>query len=71
MKRYGDNLPSSCEDESENEHGGAAQVIRGGCSVRFEMLDFIMSAEPPKKHKPRYSFNFLKLGQKQTNVIPE
>ena len=67
MKRYGDNLPFKCEDEIVNEHGGAAQVIRGGCSVRFEMLDFIMSAEPPKKRKSLNVFSFLKLGRKKNN----
>jgi len=67
MKRYGDNLPSKCEDEIVNDHGGAVQVIRGGCGVRFEMLDFIMSAEPPKKRKPLNMFSFLKLGRKKNN----
>jgi len=66
MKRYGDNLPSKCEDEIVNEHSGAVQVIRGGCGVRFEMLDFIMSAEPPKKRKSPNIFAFLKLGRKKT-----
>lgn len=29
MKRYGNNLPSKCEDEIVNDHNGAVQVIRG------------------------------------------
>lgn len=65
MKRYGDNLPSKCEDEFMNEPGGAVQVIRGGCSVRFEMLDFVMSAEPSKKRKSLNIFSILKLGRKE------
>lgn len=54
MKRYGDNLPSKCEDEIVNERGGAVQVIRGGCSVRFEMLAYLQPAEPLKKRKSLY-----------------
>ena len=67
MKRYGDNLPSKCEDELVNDCDGAVQVIRGGCGVRFEMLDFIMSAETPKKQKTSNIFSFLKLGRKKNN----
>jgi len=67
MKRYGDNLPSKCEDEIVNEHGGAVQVIRGGCGVRYEMLAYLQPADTPKKHKPLNIFSFLKLGQKKTS----
>ena len=69
MKRYGDNLPSSntLEEDAENERGKTVQVIRGGCGVRFEMLDFIMSAEPPKKRNTSNIFSFLKLGRKKND----
>jgi len=67
MKRYGDNLPSKCEDEIENDHSGAVQVIRGGCSVRYEMLAYLQPAEPPKKRKSLNIFSFLKFGRKKTS----
>ena len=67
MKRYGDNLPSRCEDEIVNERGGAVQVIRGSCAVRYDMLDFILNTEPPKKRKSLNIFSFLKLGRKKTS----
>jgi hypothetical protein len=67
MKRYGDNLPSKCEDEIVNDHCGAVQVIRGSCAVRYEMLDFLMSAEPPKKQKTSNIFSFFKVGQKKNS----
>jgi len=67
MKRYGDNLPDKYDDERVNEHGGMVQVIRGGCGVRYEMLDFIMGAEPPKKHKPLKIFSLLKFGRKKSS----
>lgn len=66
MKRYGDNLPSKCEDEIVNERGGAVQVIRGSCAVRYDMLDFILNTEPPKKRRSLNIFSFLKLGKKKT-----
>lgn len=66
MKRYGDNLPSKYEDESENKSGGMVQVIRGGCTVRYDMLDFIRDTEPLKQHKPLNIFTFLKFGQNKT-----
>lgn len=45
MRRYGDNRPSSNtqEEGAENDHGKVIQIIRGDCSVRYGMLDFIMS----------------------------
>jgi len=67
MKRYGDNLPSKCEDEIVNEHGGAVQVIRGGCSVRYEMLAYLQPADTPQKRKPLNIFSFLKFGRKKTS----
>lgn len=67
MKRYGDNLPSKCEDEIVNDRGGAVQVIRGSCAVRYDMLDFILNTEPPKKQKTSSFFSFLKLGRKKNN----
>lgn len=60
MKRYGDNLPSKGDDEVEHDHDRMPQVIRGGCSVRYEMLDFIMGAEAPKNHKPLMIFSLFK-----------
>ena len=66
MKRYGDNLPSKCEDERVNVHGGTVQVIRGGCSVRYEMLAYLQPADTPKKHKPLNIFSLFKFGRKQT-----
>ena len=67
MKRYGDNLPSKCEVEIVNERGGAVQVIRGSCAVRYEMLDFILNTEPPKKQKTSNIFSFLKFGRKKND----
>lgn len=65
MKRYGDNLPSKCEDEIANDCGGAVQVIRGGCGVRYEMLAYLQPADTPKKRKPLDIFSFLKFGRKK------
>ena len=66
MKRYGDNLPSKYEDESENESKEMVQVIRGGCTVRYDMLDFVIDTEPPKQRNSLNIFSFLKFGQKKT-----
>jgi hypothetical protein len=64
MKRYGDNLSFSCEDEPFNAHGGAAQVIRGGCGVRYDMLAYLQPKETPKKQKTFNIFSILKWGKK-------
>jgi len=70
MKRYGDNRPSSStqEEDSENEHGKMTEVIRGGCGVRFEMLDFIASAELPQVRKPSKISAFFKREQKKVST---
>ena len=67
MRRYGDNLPSKCEDERVNVHGGTVQVIRGGCGVRYEMLAYLQPADTPQKRKPLNIFSFLKFGRKKTS----
>ena len=66
MKRYGDNLPSNAQDELENEDQKSVQVIRGGCTVRYDMLDFVIDTEPPKQRNSLNIFSFLKFGQKKT-----
>jgi len=70
MKRYGDNRPSSNtqEEDVENEHGKMIQVIPGGCTVRYGMLDFIASAELPQERKPSKISAFFKRGQKKVSV---
>jgi len=70
MKRYGDNLPSSntLEEDSENGCGKSVQVIRGGCSVRYEMLDFIAGAEPSQVRKPSKISTFFKRGLKKVPI---
>ena len=60
MKRYGNNLPSSCEEEQFNAHGGAVQVIRGGCGVRYDMLAYLQPKDMPKENKPFKLFSFFK-----------
>ena len=66
MKRYGDNLPSSGDDERANDHGATVQVIRGGCGVRYEMLDFLRPSDTPKKRKPLKILSIFRLEQKNT-----
>jgi hypothetical protein len=65
MKRYGDNLPSKCGDEIEDQRGGAVQVIRGGCGVRYDMLAYLQPADTPRKRKSLNIFSFFKFAQKK------
>jgi len=65
MKRYGDNLPTKGDDEIEHDHDRMPQVIHGGCSVRFEMLDFILGGDIPKDRKPLKIFSLFKAERKE------
>lgn len=64
MKRYGDNLISKDEEESENTHRKPLEVLRGGCGVRYEILDFILSREKPREHKKPNVFTLFRLKEK-------
>lgn len=64
MKRYGDNLPSKGEEETESTRGELSEILRGGCSVRYGMLDFILRPKPPGKRK-RTRRAVLKLEKKE------
>jgi hypothetical protein len=66
MKRYGDNLPSSHLEESENQNGKAVQYMQVGCAVRQDMVAFIMPADTPKKQKDRNLLSIFRFGQKKT-----
>jgi hypothetical protein len=70
MKRYGDNHLSSNtqEQDTENEGNQTTQVIRGGCSVRYGMLDFLASAELPQERKPSKISAFFKRVQKKVST---
>ena len=67
MKRYGDNLASD-QDEPENEQSKVVEVIRGGCSVRYGMLDFILNGEKQKKSKTSNIFSQFKLKHTKTKT---
>ena len=67
MKRYGDNLPSKGEEEIEATRGELPEVLRGGCSVRYGMLDFILGAQSPRKRKPARGIS-LKLQKKEQSA---
>ncbi|HLO13952.1 MAG TPA: hypothetical protein VK206_03920 [Anaerolineales bacterium] len=58
MKRYGDNLPTSCLTEAElnTGHGRNVTVMYGGCGVRFGT--FSKPVEYPKRRK---TFDLLSL----------
>ena len=66
MKRYGDNLPSSCisEEEIANEHGRNVRVMYGGCGVRFGT--FSKPVEYPRKRKPLDLLSFLGFKRNKT-----
>lgn len=51
MKRYGDNLPPSNkpEDELENQPDRNAQVMYGGCGVRFGTFSKPVEHAPKRK----------------------
>jgi len=66
MKRYGDNLPSSCLQEFENQNGKAVQYMHGNCAVRQDMVAFLMPVDVPNKHKAWNIFSFFRFGQKKT-----
>jgi len=65
MKRYGDNLPSKDSDEPVYRRPEAVEVIRGGCCVRYGMLDFLLETEIPKKRGPLKIFSLFKFGRKK------
>ena len=67
MKRYGNNLPSSHLEESENESGENIQYLSGHCAVRQDMMSFLMPTDPPhepQKQKTWNIFSFFRFRQK-------
>lgn len=69
MRRYGDNRPSSnVQEDAENERGEIVKVIRGGCGVRYGILDFLANAEQPPVHKPSKISAFFKRVQKKVST---
>ena len=65
MKRYGDNLPKSTDEELENQPGKNTQFIAGNCAVRQDMVAFLMPADIPNNRKPKNIFSFFKLEKKK------
>ena len=64
MKRYGDNLPSKDEEQLEDTDSQPMEVLRGGCGVRYEILDFILNNDKPKPNKKSPAFTLFKLKEK-------
>jgi len=66
MKRYGNNLPSNCQEaEIEADHGRTTQAMLAGCAVRYDMLAYIQPTDTHQKRKPLHIFSFFKLGRKK------
>ncbi|MEP7136179.1 MAG: hypothetical protein ABI904_14730 [Chloroflexota bacterium] len=65
MKRYGDNLPNSTDEELENQPDKNIQFMRGNCAVRQDMVSFLMPADAPKKRKPLKIFSLFKAERKE------
>ncbi|MBK9928084.1 MAG: hypothetical protein IPP66_22670 [Anaerolineales bacterium] len=66
MKRYGDNLPSSCMEETENQ-SGETKYLAGNCAVRQDMVAFIMPADASNNRKTWNLFSLFGFGRKKTN----
>jgi hypothetical protein len=67
MKQYGDNLPSSHLEESENQ-SSKPKYLAGNCAVRQDMVAFIIPKDETDNHKTWNFFSFLKFGQKKTEA---
>lgn len=66
MKRYGDNLPSNCQQgEVEGNHGRTTRVMLTGCAVRYDMLAYLQPANDPPRRKHLNIFSFIKFGLKK------
>jgi len=66
MRRYGNNMPSNCQQaEIEEDHGRTSQVMLGGCAVRYDMMAYMQPANDPPKHKSFNIFSFLKVGRRK------
>jgi hypothetical protein len=66
MKRYGDNLPSSSLEESEDKRE-KTKYIAGNCAVRQDMVSFLVpTADTPNKRKGWNLFSLFRFGQKKT-----
>ena len=61
MKRYGDNLPSKDEEQLEGTQNQSMEVLRGGCGVRYEILDFILNREKSKPNKRPPAFTLFRM----------
>ena len=70
MKRYGDNLPSKDEDEPEDTHQKPLEVLRGGCGVRYEILDYLLGTKPDKKRPAVNIFSFVQPAKKEESKKP-
>jgi len=67
MKRYGDNLPSSCMEETESQDGKVS-YLAGNCAVRQDMVAFLMPADVPTVHnkdRSRNIFSLFRFGEKK------
>jgi hypothetical protein len=66
MKRYGDNLPSSCLEETESQNG-QPKYLAGNCAVRQDMTAFMMPTDTSNNHKAWNLFSFFRFGRKKTD----